>query len=104
MKITVTLKGITLKITATVEEAIQLIEHVDTTNTMIDGYSIEQYDASNLSMDYIETYKGFKIYKRDYYRWWKTDDFNDKSSLENDIETTYKQIDDHIIRLNTKDI
>ncbi len=75
-------------------------EEVEVPN-FITGYDVEQYDATELNMNYIETYKGFKIYKsRDYYRWWKTENFYTKSSLEKDINTVHQMIDDHIIRLN----
>ncbi len=66
------------------------------------GYDIEQYDATEINLNYIETYKGFKIYKGsyEYLRWWKTTEYESRSNLESDINKVHQMIDDHIIRLN----
>ncbi len=68
---------------------------------IITGYDVEQYDATNIGISYVETHEGFKIYKSgNYYRWWRNTDFEAKSNLEHDIAIVRQLINDHIIRLN----
>ena len=89
-----------MKITfeATIEEIKMLLQQVDTTETKLDGYDVEQYEFGE---PVVTVHQGFKIYISDvYFLWMKGNTFNDRTSLRDTVDECMLEIDDHVIRMN----
>ena len=106
MKIKVTTKGITLDVDMSVAELIELAKEFDKEETVADasvaednyGYGVKQYkmtDLGNYSIE--EVYMGFIIYKsKNYYRWCPDEDFDNRSNLNDDLDSVKMEIKHHV--------
>ena len=105
MKITIHKEDVEITLELTLKEMLQLMGTEDPKKTVDNyGYYVSQYDGGGIGLNLVDTYNGYRIYKSgDYYRWWSSEDYGSKSTLQEDIFATKRQIDDHVIREMLKD-
>lgn len=98
MKLTITKENTLIEIEMTVEEYLQM----NTETKVLDGFSVDQHRPGIPQLEYLETYRGFKIYISGgrYYRTFLGPEWTDRTELFDSVDTIKEYIDNEIKRMN----